>query len=183
MRYFLIYTVLIVSIAIFLGCEAQNPVCTDNFCFVGEAFPRSELEDNTPFSEVDIDDSVIFATLVGVPTPVQTLPDGVDTDVSLSNIITDVASGNTAYLNQTVTVTGYVIWKSENRDSIAIYPSNDKAAALDSGAIFFVADRGNPFALVPYDVGRQYTFTVRITVILPPDENSDNYAIDSVFAE
>ena len=58
----------------FLGCEAQNPVCTDNFCFVGEAFPRSELEAGQEFSEVDIDDSVIFATLIGTPTPVETQP-------------------------------------------------------------------------------------------------------------
>ena len=54
-----------------LGCSAENPICSTNFCAIGEVFPRSELEEGQAFSEVDIDDSVIFATLVGTPIPDQ----------------------------------------------------------------------------------------------------------------
>ena len=59
-----------ITIVTFAGCEAQNPICTDNFCFVGEAFPRSELEAGQPFDEVDIDDSIIFTKIITWETPI-----------------------------------------------------------------------------------------------------------------
>ena len=66
---------LIVTAIIFtLGCSTENPICSTNFCAIGEVFPRSELEEGQAFSEVDIDDSVIFATLVTGSRPVETVP-------------------------------------------------------------------------------------------------------------
>ena len=40
MKYLLI---LIVFAILSLGCETENPICTDNYCVTGEIFPREEL--------------------------------------------------------------------------------------------------------------------------------------------
>lgn len=34
-----------------LGCETQNPICTDNYCVTGEIFPKTEL-DGRAFDEM-----------------------------------------------------------------------------------------------------------------------------------
>ena len=49
MRYFLIYTVLMVMIAVFLGCETTNPLCSDTYCIEGEIYLKSELADDVTF--------------------------------------------------------------------------------------------------------------------------------------
>ena len=36
----IVFAILILTI----GCSAENPICTTNFCAVGEVFPRSELD-------------------------------------------------------------------------------------------------------------------------------------------
>ena len=69
MRFFT-FSLFVIAVIFTLGCSAENPICTTNFCAIGEVFPRSELEDGQAFSEVDIDDSMIFARLVGGTTPV-----------------------------------------------------------------------------------------------------------------
>jgi len=101
MRFFT-FSLFVIAVIFTLSCSAENPICTTNFCAVGEVFPRSELEDGQAFSEVDIDDSVIFATLAGGTTPVKTtpptLPPGVES-VELSTIVGDVAAGNTSYIS------------------------------------------------------------------------------------
>ena len=58
-------------IAMLFGCQAENPVCTQNFCAVGEIFPRSELGDRK-FTEVQGVNDAQLATLLGgtPPTPV-----------------------------------------------------------------------------------------------------------------
>ena len=61
---------ILAMIVIIFGCQAENPVCSENFCVLGEIFPRSDLEDSeyTEFSEVDVDDSRIIAVLAGTET-------------------------------------------------------------------------------------------------------------------
>ena len=39
---FLLIVIAVVSI---LGCSAENPICSTNFCAIGEVFPRSELSE------------------------------------------------------------------------------------------------------------------------------------------
>ena len=69
----LLYYVLMLSafaLMIFtFGCNTENPLCTDNYCVEGEIYPRSELVGD--FSPIAVDDSIILAALVGVPTPVE----------------------------------------------------------------------------------------------------------------
>lgn len=103
------FSLFVIAVIFTIGCNAENPVCTTNFCAIGEIFPRSELENGQAFSEVDIDDSVIFATLVGGTTPVETNPvvQTTDTnDVTIADIVADVASNgvNSSYKDQTVTI-------------------------------------------------------------------------------
>ena len=139
MKSILAYTTILATLILTIGCHTENPLCTDNYCVSGEIFLRSQLLEGEEFSEIDVAESQLLAAFANATpqTPVQTLPDTVETDVSLSDIIADVAAGNTTYLNQTVTITAFVVWKNKTKDSIAIYPSNDKVAALDAGAILF----------------------------------------------
>ena len=82
------FSLIVIAVIFTLGCSAENPICSTNFCAVGEVFPRSELEEGQAFSEVDIDDSAIFGKLVGatVEPPKTTL----DTDVNI--IDTDLST-------------------------------------------------------------------------------------------
>ena len=96
---FYIFLLIVIAVIFTLGCSAENPVCTTNFCAIGEVFPRSELEDGQAFSEVDIDDSVIFATLVGGTTPVPVKTPHPST-VGIDMIVADVANKGEKYLGK-----------------------------------------------------------------------------------
>ena len=168
----------ILTLLIFtIGCNAENPICTTNFCAIGEVFPRSEL-DTANFSEVDIDDSVIFATLVGVPTPVETIPpDPIQTapntpvdSVALSDIVRNVANGGKKYIGETVTITAPVDFAFET--FFTLYTNNDTVN-------FFVRSPDNPNKLTRFKEGLTYTLTVEITEISPPNETRDWYSIRS----
>ena len=172
----------LMAIVAFAGCEAQNPVCTENFCFVGEAFPRSELEAGQEFSEVDIDDSVIFATLIGTPTPVETTPIPQQptqpaiaetpqiNNVLFADIVSDVASGGTKYLDKTVKITAPVF---------AILESGVALASPDESVNFYVKSPDNPAKLAQFQNGKTYRFTVEIYQIAPPNLDYDTYAVFS----
>ena len=102
------FSLFIIVVISMLGCSAENPICSTNFCAVGEVFPRSELEDGQAFSEVDIDDTVIFATLAGGDTPVQTTP------VATTLPPDDVAPGEHTF--EPVEVTGIIDWDFRDTD-------------------------------------------------------------------
>lgn len=163
-----------------LGCNAENPICTDNFCAIGEVFPRSELDETQPFSEVDIDDSVIFATLIGGGTPVEVVPvepaqpiqPPVETTdaVTLADIVADASSGGTRYVGQTVTIVAPVRFKFET--VVALLTRSEKVS-------FFVGSPDDASILNALEEGRTYQFTVGITRIRPPTENSPRYAVSS----
>ena len=157
-----------------IGCNAENPICTTNFCAIGEVFPRSEL-DTADFSEVDIDDSVIFATLVGAEkTPIAVdVPTPVNNSVALADIVSDVESGSTKYLNQTVMITGTV------RTPNSVFQSGALTLVTNTDTSFFITDRSNPQNLDIYQRGQSYTFTVFIRRIDPPNGGFDNYAVFS----
>ena len=175
---------LVIATVFTLGCSAENPLCSTNFCAVGEVFPRSELGDRE-FSEVDIDDSVIFATLVGGE-PIGTTP-VVDTaaedTVSLSDILADVGAGHTAYLNQTVTVTGYVAYKNDEGDAMVVHTNADVDDATSKGVVFWIRDFGNPQALNSYVLNNKYEFTVTILSITKPRVGIAWHSIWSEFPE
>ena len=162
-----------------LGCEAQNPVCTDNFCFVGEAFPRSELEAGQEFSEVDIDDSVIFATLIGA-TPVETTP-AVETPVTetaqpnvtpLANIVADAFSGGTKYIDKTVTVVAPVRFNFKSQNTMTLFTGNEDV-------FFYVQPPTDLDNLNFFEEGKTYRISVYIDRIRLPDAQSGNYRVFS----
>ena len=172
MRLFTFSLFIIVVISI-LGCSAENPICSTNFCAVGEVFPRSELEEGQAFSEVDIDDSVIFATLVGVPIPDQpttpAIQEAEPESTTVAAIVADVAAGGTRYTNKIVTIQGTVksVFESGTRTLVT---NNDNVT-------FYVSNLTNPELLASYEEGNTYTFTVFIDSIDPPEEQFNWYAI------
>ena len=178
------FSLLVIAIVFTLGCSAENPICSTNFCAVGEVFPRAELGDRE-FSEVDIDDSVIFATLVGGE-PIETTPvvDAAAEDtVSLSDILADVGAGDTTYLDQTVTITGYVAYKNNGGDAMVVHTNADVADATSNGVVFWIKSFGNPQALNPYELNNKYEFTVTITTITKPKSGVEWHSIWSEFDE
>ena len=182
MRYILPLLFLLAIAVLLTGCEAENPVCTDNFCFVGEAFLRSDLDTEQPFSEIDVDDSVIFATLTTgtIPTPVETpaVETTPQTDTTLSEIVADVAANgeNSAWIGQTVTVTGAVKFNLtrslETTSTVTLYTHNDNVG------FFIFADNQNTLANLGN--GTTYTFEVTIDRVSPSSSNPD---INNVFAD
>lgn len=136
-----------------LGCEARNPICSENFCVVGEVFLRSEIGDRE-FSEVDVNDSQILAVLVGTPQQPTTEPDA---EVTVSDIISDVANGGTAYIGETVTLTATVLVNltNDDQDAIALVTDNEDIA-------FFVTSHNETRSLADYIAGNSYTFKLYI---------------------
>lgn len=166
------FSLLVIAVVFSLGCSAENPVCTTNFCAIGEVFPRSELEDGQAFSEVDIDDSVIFATLVGA-TPIEAtpvIPPIQSHPTTFANIVADAAAGGTKYVGQIVTITapiGYVL-----ETAISLTTKNRLVQ-------FYVRSPNAPEKLDTLTIGKTYQFTLEITSIAPPDEKFDTYAVFS----
>lgn len=167
MRFFT-FSLFVIAVIFTIGCNAENPVCTTNFCAVGEIFPRSELQDGQAFSEVDIDDSVIFATLVGV-TPIEATPIQPDT-TTFANIVADAAAGGTKYIGTTVTVTAPIRLVLES--GVALVTKNERVN-------FYVKSPDLPEKLSSLVEGKTYQFTIEITSIAPPDEEFDTYAVFS----
>ena len=154
-----------------LGCNTENPLCTDNYCVEGEIYPRSELVGD--FSLLAVDDSVILATLVGGVTPVETVETPAVDSVSLADIVSNVEDGGTKYLNQTVTITGEV--ELDN----TLYKNGAVSLITGTTTAFYIADYQNPARLNPYKKGKTYTFTVIVVTIRPPNETFDTYAVFS----
>ena len=167
---------IVIAVIFTLGCSAEDPICTTNFCAVGEIFPRSELEEGQAFSEVNIDDSVIFATLAGTtPTPVE--PEPVEPEptstVTFADIVADVAAGSRTYVGKTVSVTASVNEDTSNfraNDAITLQTNNDDVW-------FFVLSRNAPEKLQGYEKGQSYTFKVFIVDVDPPEPLSPEYDI------
>ena len=126
---FIVYGValfcLVMSATLF-GCETVNPICSDNFCVVGEVFPRSEIGDRE-FSEVDVNDSQILAILVGTPQPATT---EFSTVVTIADIISDVADRGTQYIEETVTLSATVNLNltDDEQEAITLVTNNENIA-------------------------------------------------------
>ena len=46
-------TLLLFLLIAVIGCEAVNPICSDNYCLTGEIFSRADLEEDQEFTELD----------------------------------------------------------------------------------------------------------------------------------
>ena len=87
MRYlaFLSMLVLLITIAIFLGCETVNPLCSDTYCIEGEIYLKSDLEEGQTFDN---------------------MPGSVDEEMLINLLTVDVGE----YDFQPITVTGKIDW-------------------------------------------------------------------------
>ena len=152
-----------------VGCETQNPICTENFCVTGEVFPRSEIGDRE-FSEVDVDDSRLLAALAAIPEPTTPVGETV-VDNTLAEIVSDTAAGGTAYNGRFVNVTGEV------KENFTLNPdSSSEALTLQSGndkITFFVISWGVPDNLRDYQIGETYDFPVFIAQQSPSLVSND----------
>lgn len=169
---FIVFSLFLTIFVSTVGCNAENPICSTNFCAIGEVFPRSELEADQAFSEVDIDDSIIFATLVGA-TPIEATPVTPPiqpTSTTFANIVADAAAGGTKYVGNTVTVTAPVRFVLEG--GVSLVTKNELVT-------FYVKSLDAPEKLDALVEGKTYQFTIEITSIAPPDEEFDTYAVFS----
>ena len=174
MRYFLIYVILMIAIALTLGCGTENPVCTSSFCVI----PRDAVDGEV--IEIDEDKALAFIQTLAVDTPEATpVETPENSEVSLMDIITDAAAGGSAYVGQTLTLEATVVWRSKNREAIIIYTTNDFEAAIEEGAGFFIFSLGNPVPLNQYVIGTAYEFTVTISEVQAPDKTLNIYKIVS----
>ena len=106
----ILFTLLLATL--FLACEAENPVCTDSYCFIGEAFPRSELDTTRPYSEIDISEAELdidaAAVLEALAGAKSVEPEPVDTQIAdarfipLERIIDLTARGRQFFLDKTL---------------------------------------------------------------------------------
>ena len=168
-----------------LGCSTENPLCSTTYCVDGEIFLRSQLLEGEEFSEVNVVEQSLLAAFANVTPqiPVETTPAPAETEVSIMDIINDAGAGNETYLNKTVTITATVVFKSEDGTGIIIYKNANLLEASRESAGFAIASLNDPEPLAKYTEGNTYTFTVRIALILPPDEDRNTYSIGAVLAE
>jgi hypothetical protein len=159
------FSLIAVAVVLTLGCETRNPICSENFCVVGEVFPRSKL-DTAVFSEVAVDDTRILAILTGitpVTPPVETPVDD-PVSVSMETIVADVTANgsNSEYKEKTVTLTATVEFSftTQSGDTvITLFTHNDNVS--------FYVDRVNTVS-DPSEMGSHttYTFTLFIADII-----------------
>ena len=183
----LYYVLMLAAFALMIftiGCSTENPLCSDNYCVSGEIFLRSQLLEGEEFSEVNVAESNLIsafanATPVTPVTPVETAPVVIST---LSDIVTDVAAGNTTYLNQNVTITGYVAHKGDD-GAMVIHTGPSLAGAIAQGAVLWIESFDAPEVLNQYALNTQYEFTITIILIREPEGDTTWRSIWAVLAE
>ena len=159
---------LMLTFAVVFGCSTENPLCTDNYCVEGEIYPRSEIVGD--FSLIAVDDTVILATFAGVTpvTPIETTPEATTNEVSVANIVSDVALNgvDSDYVGQTVAITATVRFNLVGVGSITLVTNNNNIS-------FFVTDFADPNSLANYAAGSTYEFTLFIRDVKPSTSNPD----------
>lgn len=169
-----------------LGCGTENPICSDNYCVTGEIFPKSELDPDTTYDEVRIDEATFLSMLANTqpPTPTETpavVMDPPQPGVTLKDIITNVGTGNKTYLNKTVTVTGFVVYRDKRGDALTLHTNTSFIDSAKQPAVFWISSFGNPKALEAFSLKSRHTVTVTIYLIEPPKGTSTYYSIWSRF--
>lgn len=161
----ILFTLLLATV--FLGCETQNPVCTKSYCFVGEAFERSELDTSKPYSEIDIseakfgiDEATILEALADIKHVEPELdPKTLDRrirkapTVPIEKIVLDVSRGRTYYQDRTV------------KTRITVDGTDDKYVVVLSNnpnVNFFLLSPDNPQWIDLLEFSKTYDLTLSI---------------------
>ena len=166
----LLSLLLLISTSFVFGCSSENPICSDNFCVAGEIFPRSEIGDRE-FSEVEVDDAVIFATLATVkpvpsvekpipaePNTVLETPVNGITKTTVASIVSNTLAGDSRFEGTLVEITGTVDWISNDRGAISLETNNPDV-------IFYVRASGDTLDRAfktNFTEGTSYTFQLYI---------------------
>ena len=172
------YTFLLLTLATLLGCEAENPICTPNFCAVGEIFPRSELKPNQEFSEAPIDDTQLVTLLGQTPATTPLTPETTDNslfdDVRMPQIVRNVLNGGQRYNQQTITLTARIRNFQVNQAYLETNSSVEFVIEFPNSGDPMLgryknAENANP--------DREHTFTLFIRGISAPDTGADHYIV------
>lgn len=133
------------------GCSTENPLCTDNFCVEGQIYPKDWLHGDEDYSELAIDDTALLNAITGTTPP----PPRLSPAPTLSEIVAHVAAGGRDCLEQTYTLEGTVRIKfvDEFSNFITLRTGHENVS-------FFISGGDNLDALVRYDEGQTYTFTI-----------------------
>lgn len=166
MRYFLLYTAILILIALLAGCDNNQPLSVlldqsdrhsseivDEFA---ECFEGVKVEDGKylPVFDKMCVDGVISGAEVGTPT----LPPGV-TATNIETIVTDVASGSMAYEKSWVYVEGLVTSDlTDGKRALLLETGND-------GVAFRVSSFVKASQLSRWTKGNRYGLILFITSI------------------
>ena len=166
--------------ALFFGCESENPVCTDNFCFLGEVFPREDLDTSRPYKLADVDDTAIFASLreradIDVPLILDEIRDAdliqpeppEPEEIKLKDIVEKVKR------RQSHHIVGKTIRFQTRADAVfdesAVFRTSDK----DEDVLIYAITPDFPQRLSVLNRGRFYNFIATIHKITPPSTSPD----------
>ena len=170
---------MLAMIAIFLGCESA--VCTDTFCLV----PRDAVDGEV----IEVDESKVLALIArdsqlvpAVETTPQTTPETtlvaeIET-ITVAQVYSDVSAGGTKYLNQTLNIQGYVVWRDDPGTAIVMTATGNLVSTL---AFFILSD--DALKLENYQIGTEYTIKVSITQIQYPNAEIKYYRVFSNLVE
>ena len=170
---------ILAMIVVIFGCQAENPVCSENFCVLGEIFPRSDLEDSeyTEFSEVDVDDSRIIAVLAGTetlttpekPTSTRTVspPEPEVTRVNLEDIVVNTLNGGRDYVGKIVYVKAKV--------QVPRLPGQQLRVRTGTSVRFYINDFDHPSRIADPVQNWEYDFVIKINDISSPINDEENY--------
>lgn len=169
-------------ITIAFGCGTENPICSDNFCVTGEIFPKSELNPDATYDAVSVDEASVLTMFTNTQPPTHTKTPDVATDspqtgVTLKDIVTDVGAGNKTFLNQTITVTGFVVFRTPSGNALTLHTNTSLADSAQQPAVFWIQSFGNPEALDAFPLRSRHTVTVTIYLIEPPKGTRTYYSI------
>ena len=168
---------LTLSALLCLGCNTENPICTDNYCITGEVFARSEIGDRE-FDEVDIDDSELIQAYQDLitPEPTPTTP-----TIHVSDIQADVEmhGQQSDYIGEWVSVSGIVDWKSKDMLSLTISASGN--FLNDDATVFFIVNySADPLKFKTLSVGETQTFPVYVRQVEKSKVNGKTFSIFSL---
>lgn len=159
---FTYFFILITLTAFTIGCETDNPLCTDNFCVTGEVFAKEDLADDQAYDELEIDDGVVLDVIAeNVGNIEVTVIRPEDTDlgqraIPISDVVSDVEDGGVTYLGETVVVQATVSFK--------LLPGTFMLETANDGVNFYLSSPERT-DVVDAEEGKEYYFEVRIREI------------------
>ena len=159
MRYlaFLVIATLIAVSFVLMGCETQNPICSENFCVTGEIFSRAELGDRE-FSEVDVDDAAILAALDDAePVSAQSVVlIGEIIQTTIEEILADSGAAQSSYEGKLVEITTNIVFVTQWTLLLPTGDSGFEFTVFAPGVLWDTRFRKN------YNQGETYTLQLYI---------------------